>query len=73
MQHDSYLPFLQVSFKQDVKCEAVCTKNYKKGNPEDVTKLDFLKMGMQLNYQHHWFVHLILQCAVIIYLEVVCS
>uniref|UniRef100_A0A8D0AC93 Transmembrane 9 superfamily member n=1 Tax=Sander lucioperca TaxID=283035 RepID=A0A8D0AC93_SANLU len=35
---------------------AVCTKSYKKGNQEDVTKLDFLKMGMQLNYQHHWII-----------------
>ena len=46
---------LQVNFKQEVKCKAVCTKTYKKGTQEDVTKLDFLKMGMQLNYQHHWF------------------
>uniref|UniRef100_A0A8D0DC44 Transmembrane 9 superfamily member n=1 Tax=Sander lucioperca TaxID=283035 RepID=A0A8D0DC44_SANLU len=46
----------KVSFKQDVKCQAVCTKSYKKGNQEDVTKLDFLKMGMQLNYQHHWII-----------------
>ncbi|KAA8588770.1 hypothetical protein FQN60_010115 [Etheostoma spectabile] len=46
----------KVSFKQDVKCQAVCTKTYKKGNREDATKLDFLKMGMQLNYQHHWII-----------------
>lgn len=47
---------LQFKFKQDVKCKGVCTKTYKKGNKESASKLDFLKMGMQLNYQHHWFV-----------------
>ncbi|XP_023814810.1 transmembrane 9 superfamily member 2 isoform X2 [Oryzias latipes] len=44
------------SFKKDVKCSAVCTKIYKKDVKEDVAKLDFLKMGMQLNYQHHWII-----------------
>ncbi|XP_054453697.1 transmembrane 9 superfamily member 2 isoform X2 [Anoplopoma fimbria] len=46
----------KVNFNKNVKCETVCTKNYKKGNQEDATKLDFLKMGMQLNYQHHWII-----------------
>ncbi|XP_042349821.1 transmembrane 9 superfamily member 2 isoform X1 [Plectropomus leopardus] len=46
----------KVNFKQDVKCSTVCTKTYKKGSQEDATKLDFLKMGMQLNYQHHWII-----------------
>uniref|UniRef100_A0A8C7ZBY4 Transmembrane 9 superfamily member n=1 Tax=Oryzias sinensis TaxID=183150 RepID=A0A8C7ZBY4_9TELE len=41
-------------FKKDVKCSSVCPKTYKKDVKEDVAKLDFLKMGMQLNYQHHW-------------------
>ncbi|XP_054648816.1 transmembrane 9 superfamily member 2 isoform X2 [Dunckerocampus dactyliophorus] len=44
------------NFKQDVKCKSVCTKTYKKDSQDDTTKLDFLKMGMQLNYQHHWIV-----------------
>uniref|UniRef100_A0A671UU83 Transmembrane 9 superfamily member n=1 Tax=Sparus aurata TaxID=8175 RepID=A0A671UU83_SPAAU len=44
------------NFKQNVKCKAVCKKDYKKGDQDDVTKLDFLKMGMQLNYQHHWII-----------------
>uniref|UniRef100_A0A8C5GI53 Transmembrane 9 superfamily member n=1 Tax=Gouania willdenowi TaxID=441366 RepID=A0A8C5GI53_GOUWI len=43
-------------FKQDVQCKTVCTRSYKKGSKEDATKLDFLKMGMQLNYQHHWII-----------------
>uniref|UniRef100_A0A3P9HQE8 Transmembrane 9 superfamily member n=1 Tax=Oryzias latipes TaxID=8090 RepID=A0A3P9HQE8_ORYLA len=43
-------------FKKDVKCSLVCSKTYKKDVKEDVAKLDFLKMGMQLNYQHHWII-----------------
>uniref|UniRef100_A0A8C3AUZ6 Transmembrane 9 superfamily member n=1 Tax=Cyclopterus lumpus TaxID=8103 RepID=A0A8C3AUZ6_CYCLU len=45
----------KVSFKEDVKCKKVCTKAYKK-DKENAAKLDFLKMGMQLNYQHHWII-----------------
>ncbi|KAM4732326.1 transmembrane 9 superfamily protein member 5 isoform 2-T2 [Anableps anableps] len=44
------------NFKEDVKCKKVCTKTYKAGNKDDQPKLDFLKMGMQLNYQHHWII-----------------
>ncbi|CAI5652535.1 unnamed protein product [Oreochromis niloticus] len=44
-------------FKEDVKCSRVCPpKTYKQGNKDDIAKLDFLKMGMQLNYQHHWII-----------------
>ncbi|XP_049618619.1 transmembrane 9 superfamily protein member 5 isoform X2 [Syngnathus scovelli] len=43
-------------FKENVKCKAVCTKTYKKDSQEDATRLDFIKMGMQLNYQHHWII-----------------
>lgn len=43
-------------FNKDFSCRPVCTKTYKKGNQEDTAKLDFLKMGMQLNYQHHWII-----------------
>uniref|UniRef100_A0A7N6BZH4 Transmembrane 9 superfamily member n=1 Tax=Anabas testudineus TaxID=64144 RepID=A0A7N6BZH4_ANATE len=43
-------------FKKDIPCNVVCTKVYKKDNKDDATKLDFLKMGMQLNYQHHWII-----------------
>ncbi|KAK5864625.1 hypothetical protein PBY51_015854 [Eleginops maclovinus] len=46
----------KLTFKEDVKCQKVCTKSYKKANKEDASKLDFLKMGMQLNYQHHWII-----------------
>ncbi|XP_041846008.1 transmembrane 9 superfamily member 2 isoform X2 [Melanotaenia boesemani] len=43
-------------FKEEKKCSLVCTKTYKKDNKEDDDKLKFLKMGMQLNYQHHWII-----------------
>ncbi|XP_061136519.1 transmembrane 9 superfamily protein member 5 isoform X2 [Syngnathus typhle] len=43
-------------FNENVKCKAVCTKTYKKDSQEDATRLDFVKMGMQLNYQHHWII-----------------
>ncbi|XP_061899923.1 transmembrane 9 superfamily protein member 5 isoform X1 [Entelurus aequoreus] len=44
------------NFNQDVKCKAVCTKTYTKDKQDDTNKLDFFKMGMELNYQHHWIV-----------------
>ncbi|XP_037117555.1 transmembrane 9 superfamily member 2 isoform X2 [Syngnathus acus] len=43
-------------FNENVKCKAVCTKTYKKDSQEDAARLDFIKMGMQLNYQHHWII-----------------
>uniref|UniRef100_A0A4W5QM09 Transmembrane 9 superfamily member n=1 Tax=Hucho hucho TaxID=62062 RepID=A0A4W5QM09_9TELE len=44
------------SFKKNVKCQKLCTKTYVKDKPMDKNMLDFLKRGMQLNYQHHWIV-----------------
>uniref|UniRef100_A0A8C1M127 Transmembrane 9 superfamily member n=1 Tax=Cyprinus carpio TaxID=7962 RepID=A0A8C1M127_CYPCA len=44
------------SFKADKACVKVCTKSYDIGSSEDKLKLDFLKKGMELNYQHHWIV-----------------
>ncbi|XP_030620818.1 transmembrane 9 superfamily protein member 5 [Chanos chanos] len=44
------------SFKKDVACQKVCTKSYDKSKKEDRPNLEFLKKGMQLNYQHHWIV-----------------
>ncbi|KAM6953707.1 transmembrane 9 superfamily protein member 5 isoform 4-T4 [Aplochiton taeniatus] len=43
-------------FNEDVKCKKVCTKSYAKASAEDKNKLEFIKRGMQLNYQHHWIV-----------------
>uniref|UniRef100_A0A667XYA5 Transmembrane 9 superfamily member n=1 Tax=Myripristis murdjan TaxID=586833 RepID=A0A667XYA5_9TELE len=44
------------SFNKEVKCKPVCTRTYAKGNQDSIAKLDFLKKGMQLNYQHHWII-----------------
>ncbi|ETE64061.1 Transmembrane 9 superfamily member 2, partial [Ophiophagus hannah] len=44
------------TFKKDEECKKVCVKSYDPQNPEDRNKLDFLKKGMQLNYQHHWII-----------------
>ncbi|KAG9349565.1 hypothetical protein JZ751_028013 [Albula glossodonta] len=41
-------------FKKKEECKHVCTKTYNTKNQEDKGKLDFLKKGMLLNYQHHW-------------------
>ncbi|XP_073710318.1 transmembrane 9 superfamily protein member 5 isoform X1 [Misgurnus anguillicaudatus] len=44
------------SFKEDKKCVMVCTRKYDVSSKEDKLKLDFIKRGMELNYQHHWIV-----------------
>ncbi|KAG7240154.1 hypothetical protein INR49_027534 [Caranx melampygus] len=43
-------------FKKPAVCQKVCTRTYDTSNPTDKAKLDFLKKGMLLNYQHHWIV-----------------
>ncbi|XP_062856544.1 transmembrane 9 superfamily protein member 5 [Trichomycterus rosablanca] len=44
------------TFRKDESCHRVCTKVYDTSKQEDNVKLDFLKRGMELNYQHHWIV-----------------
>lgn len=44
----------KLNFLENVNCKKVCTKEYKASRPEDVKKLNLLKMGMALYYQHHW-------------------
>ncbi|KAL4608818.1 transmembrane 9 superfamily member 2-like [Arapaima gigas] len=44
------------TFNVKKQCVPVCTKSYNTKNQEDKAKLDFLKKGMLLNYQHHWIV-----------------
>lgn len=44
------------SFKNDLTCQKVCTKSYNTASAVERLKLDFLKRGMDLNYQHHWIV-----------------
>ncbi|KAA0709374.1 Transmembrane 9 superfamily member 2 [Triplophysa tibetana] len=42
-------------FNADKTCEKVCTRKYEtSAGKEEKLKLDFLKRGMELNYQHHW-------------------
>ncbi|XP_036404742.1 transmembrane 9 superfamily member 2 [Megalops cyprinoides] len=44
------------SFMKKQKCQKVCTKSYDATKQEDREKLEFLKNGIRLNYQHHWIV-----------------
>uniref|UniRef100_UPI003EC13ECB transmembrane 9 superfamily protein member 5 isoform 8 precursor n=1 Tax=Danio rerio TaxID=7955 RepID=UPI003EC13ECB len=43
-------------FMNDLTCQKVCTKSYNTTSAVERLKLDFLKRGMDLNYQHHWIV-----------------
>ena len=49
--------FLQLTFKRDAgeRCVEVCKKKYSLKKGDDKKKLDFLKKGIKLNYQHHWY------------------
>uniref|UniRef100_A0A8C1AE41 Transmembrane 9 superfamily member n=1 Tax=Cyprinus carpio carpio TaxID=630221 RepID=A0A8C1AE41_CYPCA len=40
-------------FKKNLECQRVCLKSYNTEKAEEKAKLDFLKKGMLLNYQHH--------------------
>ncbi|KAL8180817.1 UNVERIFIED_CONTAM: transmembrane 9 superfamily member 2 [Gekko kuhli] len=44
------------TFNKPETCKKVCMKSYNPENAKDVSKLAFLKKGMQLNYQHHWII-----------------
>ena len=49
--------FFQIFFNKGAgTCNKVCTKSYDVNKPEDLAKLNFLKKGMGMNYQHHWIV-----------------
>uniref|UniRef100_A0A8C1MDN2 Transmembrane 9 superfamily member n=1 Tax=Cyprinus carpio TaxID=7962 RepID=A0A8C1MDN2_CYPCA len=43
-------------YKKNMECQSVCPKSYNTEKAEDKAKLEFLKKGMLLNYQHHWIV-----------------
>ena len=45
---------LQLEIEKTETCHEVCTMEYDFAKPEDMKKLDFLKKGIKLNYQHHW-------------------
>ncbi|KAI1898071.1 hypothetical protein AGOR_G00068560 [Albula goreensis] len=44
------------SFMKKQTCQTVCKKSYDPAKKEDRGRLEFLKNGIQLNYQHHWIV-----------------
>lgn len=46
----------KINFLQNMQCATVCTKTYKSGDAESEKKLNLLKMGMALFYQHHWII-----------------
>ena len=48
--------FFKLEFLKPVSCAKVCTKSYFGGSDESERKLQLLKKGMALNYQHHWIV-----------------
>lgn len=44
----------KLKFLEDTKCKAVCKKTYRGSDTDSTKKLNLLKMGMTLCYQHHW-------------------
>lgn len=48
----------ELTFMKNVTCQNVCTKTYTGGDGESEDKLDKLREGIRLNYQHHWIVGL---------------
>lgn len=46
----------KINFMEESTCQPLCTKTYKKGDGDAAKKLDFLKKGVMLNYQHHWII-----------------
>jgi hypothetical protein len=47
----NYISF-QITFKDD-KCDTACKMEYTKETVKG-EKLNFIKNGIRLNYQHHW-------------------
>jgi len=41
---------------KDIKCKTTCTKLYVGGVESDEKKLQLLRKGIAVNYQHHWIV-----------------
>ena len=46
----------KLEFMKNMTCELACKRTYTGGDKESEKKLEFLKRGMWLNYQHHWIV-----------------
>jgi len=45
-----------LEFLKDVKCSTVCIKSYTGGDENSEKKLQLLRKGIAVNYQHHWIV-----------------
>lgn len=45
-----------ITFKEVKTCAILCEKEYKSSNSFDKSKLELLRRGMKLNYQHHWII-----------------
>lgn len=46
----------EISFLKNESCKVLCKKTYDLSNTEDIEKVDKLRKGVYLNYQHHWIV-----------------
>ncbi|XP_046828741.1 transmembrane 9 superfamily member 2 isoform X1 [Vespa crabro] len=46
----------KLKFLESVNCQKACKKVYKGGDEASEKKLQFLKKGIALNYQHHWII-----------------
>lgn len=46
----------KLNFLDNVDCKLACQKTYKGSDMDSNKKLNLLKMGMALSYQHHWIV-----------------
>ncbi|KAG8290641.1 transmembrane 9 super member 2 [Homalodisca vitripennis] len=45
-----------LSFLKNESCKFLCSRTYKYGDSDVDAKMNLLKKGMLLNYQHHWIV-----------------
>ncbi len=46
----------QMDFMQSKPCHSACTKKYTAHDKEAEKRVDTIKKGISLNYQHHWIV-----------------
>lgn len=46
----------KIEFLNNVECRKLCTKTYHGNKKDDLERIERLKTGMRLNYQHHWIV-----------------
>lgn len=45
-----------MKFLEPISCQKACKKVYTGGEDASEKKLQFLKKGIALNYQHHWII-----------------